>query len=198
MRTTYEIVIAGSKEKGHGSFLQHNSQLVDPLNPHTIDIGRAAKLVKSQKTPEAHENLAKAEFAGGLYHDGEQVYVPEEMLHAVIKSGARVSKKGKQIEAGLQVLGDAPLIYDGPKTVDALFADKRFVSRKIVKVGQAKVVRTRPKFDDWSVLFHVSVDTEQVSKDDLRAALEDAGAFKGMGDWRPQNGRFDLVSIKAA
>ena len=198
MRKTYDVTIAGSKDDGQGSFIQHNGQLVDPLNPHTIDISRLAKLVKTQKTPAAHEALARAEFAGGIYHNGENVIVPEEMLHAVIKTGARNNKKGKQVESGLQVLGDALLEYDGPSAVDDLFKDKRFVSRKIVKVGQAKVVRTRPKFDDWSVSFSISVDNEQLSEQDLRVALEDAGDFKGIGDWRPQNGRFSLVSLKAA
>jgi hypothetical protein len=48
-----------------------------------------------------------------------------------------------------------------------------------------RILAHRPKFDDWSLEFDVSVDTEMMSAKMLRAIIDDAGKRIGLGDFRP-------------
>ena len=69
-----------------------------------------------------------------------------------------------------------------------------------VVVQRARVLRTRPKFDMWGVVFTVEVDDELIDKEQLRAWLDIGGRRIGLGDWRPEKsghyGRFKTESIE--
>ena len=62
-------------------------------------------------------------------------------------------------------------------------------------VGQSKVMRTRPRFDDWSLTFTLMFELEYMQRDQLIEIVQIAGRRVGIGDFRPRFGRFDLVSI---
>ncbi len=76
--------------------------------------------------------------------------------------------------------------------------------KKRVRIGQAKHVRVRPRFDIWSVSGQLRVTDEQITAAVLRDILETAGTYKGLGDWRPSSpskpGTFGLFSatVRAA
>lgn len=58
-----------------------------------------------------------------------------------------------------------------------------FVKR--AKVGQAKHIRVRPRFKDWSVEGTVTITEQSLKKSVLVELLNVAGARVGLGDWRP-------------
>jgi hypothetical protein len=58
-----------------------------------------------------------------------------------------------------------------------------FVKR--AKIGNAKHVRVRPKFDNWSATGQIHIVDPQITKETLGTILEIAGRLKGLGDWRP-------------
>jgi len=62
-----------------------------------------------------------------------------------------------------------------------------------VRVGQARIMRTRPVFNQWACQFTVYYDDEQVNEVDVIRAIEDAGTKSGVGDFRPRFGRFEIV-----
>lgn len=68
-----------------------------------------------------------------------------------------------------------------------------------VRVRQARVLRTRAKFDEWKVTFRLDTDVESVDQEQLARWLDIAGRRIGLGDWRPEKsgtyGRFETVSI---
>lgn len=63
-----------------------------------------------------------------------------------------------------------------------------------VRIGQQKVIRTRPWFQSWSAELEVTYLEDIINKADLMTAIRDAGQFAGFGDWRPRYGRFGLAS----
>lgn len=60
-----------------------------------------------------------------------------------------------------------------------------FVKR--AKVGQAKHVRVRPRFDEWVTKFKLETLTDEFSKPLLEKLFGIAGSRIGLGDWRPSS-----------
>lgn len=175
---------------GHGALLMHSGQLVDPLNPFS----RAIKDVsgRRKKTDADLEELARLEWLGGLYLGGGEPCIPGENLEACIIGGAKKSKDGPQAKAGVICDGNFPLIYDGPRNPDALWTDERFRLRVPARVGMARVMRTRPRFDCWSCVAAVEYNPDFCNAEAVLRWLRTAGDVIGLGDWRPRFGRFSV------
>ena len=82
-----------------------------------------------------------------------------------------------------------------PKTVDELRKHGGYRKRALVRVGQARVMRTRPIFPHWQLEFKILWDDTELNAEQLRDIVEAAGKT-GAGDWRPRFGRFRLESLK--
>jgi hypothetical protein len=70
-----------------------------------------------------------------------------------------------------------------------------FVKR--AKIGQAKHVRVRPKFDTWSCSGTITVLDESLTTAILQTLFDQAGRYVGIGDWRPgspASGRFGMFT----
>ena len=176
--------------------IMHNGQLANPLNP----AAKAIKEVSSKrvKTDADHEEMARREYLGSLYltvapgTDNELVpCIPDYVLEASIVEGAKVAKLGKQAKASIEVSEDAILEYLGPKDAHELSRNEKFIHSALVRVGQARVCRTRPVFPEWSAVATVSFDPEGMNRAQVEAAIVAAGK-KGVGDWRPKHGRFEV------
>jgi tetrahydrodipicolinate N-succinyltransferase len=173
--------------------LFHNGQMANPLN-------KWAKLMKQissrrAKTDADHEEIARIEFLASLYMAADGPVIPAEVLDAVLINGAKKSKEGMTAKSGAFCLEHARLEYDGPRTADELWADERFRHISIVRVGQAKVVRTRPIFNKWSAIVSVNIETGIVNPARVDDWLTIAGTQVGIGDWRPQHGRFQAQRL---
>lgn len=175
---------------GSSPLLTHSGALADPLNP----FARAIKDVsgRRKKTDADHEELARLEWLGGLYVLGGEPCIPGENLEACIIAGAKKSKDGPQAKAGVICEQSPALQYDGPRDPDSLWADERFRLRVPVRVGQARVMRTRPRFDNWSCSAVIEFNDDFANRDDVLRWLRAAGDVIGLGDWRPKFGRFDV------
>jgi hypothetical protein len=60
-----------------------------------------------------------------------------------------------------------------------------FVKR--ARVGTSKHVRVRPRFEGWSCTGTLTVVDPTITKEMLETILRFAGAFCGLGDWRPSS-----------
>lgn len=156
---------------------------------------KAIKLIsgKRKKTDADFAEMARLEWHGGLYIYNGKPAITGPMVKAMLVAAAKKSKLGKQFTAGLFITGLFSLEYDGPTEIDALWEDDRFRLGALVKVGTSKVMRTRPKFDNWALSFTVLRDDTQVSEAELNEALVLAGQIIGLGDWRPEHGRFTVI-----
>jgi hypothetical protein len=176
---------------GIAPLLLHNGQLADPLNNFSKEIKKISG--KRKKTDADLEQMAELEFKGSLYvdEDGEPI-LPSEGIEAIVRSGARKSKEGKLVEAGLFCVSNVKLEYDGPKDVDELWKDKKFVSRVPVKIGASKIMRTRPIFHNWACTLEVSFNDEVCNEEQVFGWFKVAGEQCGAFDWRPKHGRFEV------
>lgn len=180
--------------RGVAPLLMHNGQLADPANEWT----RAIKEVsgKRKKTDADYEEMARLEWMGSLYLSNGRICIPSYVLEGCLigKGGAaRKQRMGKQAAAGMYVTTDAPLEYEGPREAAELWKLPAFRFRIPVRVGQARVVRTRPMFTEWAAGVQIEVDTELVNADDVRLWMHIAGREVGLMDWRPKCGRFEVV-----
>lgn len=166
---------------------------------------------------------------GSLYRDRGVVCMPADNLQTMLREGgAKVSTGKKQetfkrhTQSGL-VVNEAswPLLVHG-NTIDAralfekLHEEEDYqihkqtveslgfiLHEKRAKIGTAKHIRVRPRFDNWSCSGTITVfDDALISADSLGMILEAAGNMCGLCDWRPSspkspgpNGKF-TVKIK--
>ena len=181
---------------GSASLLMHNSRLANPLDP-------AAKAVKKisgkrQKTDDDHEEMARLEHAGGLYFDADAgPFIPADNIWRCLYDAAKKSKRGPKIKEGVFIQTDVnPLSYQGPRTIEGLWADKNFVHFASAKVTTSRVVRCRPVFQQWKVDANGVLDPNVIDFAEIVAIAETAGQLVGLGDWRPRYGRFTATVEK--
>jgi len=177
--------------RGVAPMIHHNAQLSDPLNEWVKKI--QAYTSKRKKTIEDHEEIARLEWFGSLYLNESGPVVPASNLERMLRDAAAKSKLGKQVQAGLLVLEDAPVIYKGPKDPTKMWDSQKFFTRASCKIGQQRVIRTRPSWDDWELKFIVQFDESMLDENKIRDFVSLAGRVCGLGDWRPKYGRFEVT-----
>lgn len=176
---------------GNAPLVMHNDRMADPLNEHT----RSLKLLTSKrtKTESDHSLIARTEFEGALYHDDEKgPYIPSDnVLRCLVEAGKlRKPSKGPEVKRTVIIINDIlPLHYEGPRGIDELF-EAGFFYRKSVGINQKRVMKTRPRFEEWSLSVPAVIDTTRLDLDLLRAIIADAGEYIGLGERRPMFGRF--------
>jgi len=181
------------KLTGISPLLLHNCRRF--LDPNDSEAKKFRKLgQKRGKTEDDLSRLSDMEFVLGCYCDDQgRPIIPSENLEAMIVAGAKKSKKGQQAIAGV-ICSDARISYTGPSTVDKLGENPKFRDVRPVIISRSRVLRTRPRFDEWSVSFQVEFIKEVIDRQDVTDALEKAGLVCGLGDYRPKYGRF-IVQI---
>jgi hypothetical protein len=177
---------------GTSPLLCHNIQLSDPDNPWAEEI----KIItsKRKKTEEDRRAIERLEWYGGLYTDADMSgpVMPTGNIRKCLVEAAKITKRGKDIIRSLAFTDMVvPLVYDGPRDIDKMFADKKFHNRASVKVGMSRVMRVRPQFPQWSITADAILLEDVMDFDDLQRIIERAGLAEGMGDNRVNGfGRF--------
>jgi hypothetical protein len=170
----------------------HNERLCNPLHPITKELKKLTKL--KTKTEKTMIDIRWLEWRGGLYeHQGRPVLPSDNVLAALVE-GARKSKKGKDVSAGVVAAEPHFLLkYKGPKTIDELDGNEDFCDYRSVVVSRRRTMRARPLFAEWSADIELFYDAEIIQLSDIIRAFEVAGERIGIGDRRPRNGRFEIV-----
>lgn len=148
---------------------------------------------------------------GCLYIEGGKIVIPSDNIMSSIRSGAKRVPKGrgsyKETSQSNCVVDQSswPLLICGNEVSSAPFTDlienpdfsehekmtekhgfMLFVKR--APIGQAKHVRVRPRFDNWSCQGTITInDTDAISGDIFKTILDQAGFYAGLGDWRPNS-----------
>jgi hypothetical protein len=177
--------------KGIAPLMMHNERLANPRDPGTAALKKLT--TQRKKTEELLEQIAEIEWRLGFYERDGKPVIPSDNVLACVKEGARKRKLGRQVEAGVfSQERYFALAYDGPPTIGELWTDGRFFDYRSVAVNQARTMRARPIFNEWSLPIELTFDEEMISKDDLQDALEVAGLSVGLCEKRPQFGRFTV------
>lgn len=174
--------------KSNGPMLMHNGH---PLNPITQAMKKLS--AKRAKTEADYLELSRLEFLGGLYMGEEGPIIPAANIRGMLIRAARKRKEGKLAESGLFVLEHPYLEYDGPRHPDAMWEDGRFKHEALVVVSRSRIVRTRPIFNEWKLTIKLTYDDQVLNEQQLDEWINIAGHIIGLGDWRPQYGRFSVT-----
>lgn len=152
-----------------------------------------------KKSLEQEAQLRKMEWTLRLYmDDAVGPYIPSANVHELLRSAATKWKMGEEIKRSLVVEEyRIPLQYDGPRTAEELweggFRDSRMVANGGMSRG--RVVRCRPRFEDWSIACVLAYDPEDIDADLLEMVVERSQKY-GLGDYRPQFGSFDASLVE--
>ncbi len=177
--------------------LMHSSRGLDK----TSDLAREIIAItdkKKNKTEQDLLQLSRLEWEMGFYFDAQLgPYWPAENIESLLFKGAQKSSKGPKAKIGLTVLEDkVPLLYEGPRTLDALWKSGKFTDVRPVVINRNRIMRTRPIFHEWELKFTLLVDEKQLSESATRDILQAAGEQIGLSDNRPRFGRFDVVRFE--
>lgn len=184
---------------GASPLLCHNGQTADPRNTYA----KAMKAVSSKrkKTDADLDELARLEWLAGLYRSGDNLVIPDYVLESAFIAGAKKSKRGTQAKCGLFFTEHAVLDFPGSpgaindQALAEMFETGTFVHTAGVRVGMAKVMRTRPIFREWSCVAVAQYDPDVLNLRDIEEIADDAGRLVGIGDWRPKHGRFSVTVV---
>ena len=185
----FTLTLEGNNANG---LLVHNSRLSNPLDPAAKELKKLTG--KRNKTDEDYLNLARVEFAGGLYIDDVAgPYIPDQNIHRMLLDAGKLNKLGMKVTRGLFVESPInPIGYKGPRDEQGLW-DAGFYNQSSVKNGTNRVMRTRPWFREWAVQADIAIDPSILDIREVETIAANAGRFVGLGDWRPRFGRFNAT-----
>lgn len=179
--------------KGLSPLIMHSCQCVNPLHPIARELKKYTS--KRTKTEEDLLKISDLEWESGAYwKDDIGLYIPGENVEATIRNGAKLNKQGKNIERFVSVTNlYIPLDYGEKLTKEQLINNYEYRDTRIMVVQRSKVVRTRPRFDQWKIQFNLMYDEEKIDLDTIIQALENAGKYVGLCDSRPKYGKFAVI-----
>lgn len=147
---------------------------------------------------------------GSLHHNGTHICLPaESIMRCVMGAGAMMNKntgkatfksqtqsgmmmpqvyyplliKGKQVPVAPFFEAMEGRSFDGFQEMAAEHGFMLFVKR--ARIGRAKHIRVRPRFDNWSCTAAVLVVDNEITDAVLQELFRIGGQYKGLGDWRP-------------
>jgi hypothetical protein len=180
-----------------------------------------ALTAKKRKTEDDYKEVGISEWRLSLYEDGERLVVPSDCLESCILAGGKKSAMGPKIKAGVVVLDHAEILHTlpafdgkgnrsggyemdgqgrpvfGSMSAEELLANHdMFVDKRSVVVQRNRVMRYRPVFKRWRLWFVVRFLPDVIDGHDVITAVENAGIYCGLGDYRPKFGRFEIAAVK--
>lgn len=189
--------------KGTRPIIMHNGAAgLDTRSPANLEKAEITRKRSSNRTVSDDERLAELECQTSLWLDADRApTIPSAAIRSMIEKAARKLRQGPQVREGLIVDGVLVFTYDRERygeTVEELGQTTQFTVPVVVQSN--RVLRTRAKFDEWSCIFSLDTDDEQVDREQLETWLDIGGRRIGLGDWRPEKsgdyGRFEVVSIQ--
>ena len=182
--------------KGIAPLLMHSPRGVDPTDPLQKKMREITSKGSKKKTAADLLEQDWLEFQLAIYYENGRPVIPDSAILGTLQAGARANRRGREVQAGVEVADEfAPLDYAGPRGLRELY-DARFVDRRPAGVQKARVMRVRPRFNEWAVSFRLLVDDEVMNVADVKTALDTAGLRCGLLDYRPRFGRFEVTGWK--
>lgn len=180
------------KIRGIAPLIMHNGQTADPLNKFAKQLKEVSG--KRKKTEEDYAEMSRIEWHAGLYVDKDgELILPASILESAIQEGAKKQKLGRAFKSAVFVDLDSKLDIGKRKKAAELWGDDNYRDTRGVKIGMARIMRTRPIFADWKATIVITYDNEQVNASDIERAVLDTGSKVGLCDYRPKFGRFEVI-----
>lgn len=196
---------------GETALLMHNDNLAwaDVMDKWRLDpANKAISKAGDDRTPAWR-------WIGNLYVHGGNIVMPADNLMTVLREGGKKVPTGKgqqtfksQTQSGIIIDQVAwPLLVEGGalvpyKPLKKLIGEPNFERHvetanqlgfdlfvKRAKIGSAKHVRVRPRFDTWALRGSLTVLDDAITPDVLASIMKISGVYCGLCDWRPSSPR---------
>ena len=180
--------------KGLTPLIMHSCKCVNPLHPISIEMKKYTS--KRKKTEDDLIAISNLEWDAGAYWEDSVggLYIPAENVEATIQNGAKAIKKGKDIEKYCDVTDlYIPFNYYEKLSKAELIARPEYRDVRVMTVQRSKILRTRPRFDKWSITFDLSYDETKIDINTIAQSIEYAGSYVGLCDSRPKYGKFAAI-----
>lgn len=140
----------------------------------------------------------QAEYSAYRDPDTEYLYIPGIAIQRSFIASASYSKGKGRGSLQKQV---AACVMVNPERCDLGVKDFVVDSRPVVIAAtKGRIVRHRPRLDNWTVTFEVEYDDTLITEAQLRRVVDDAGSRVGLLDFRPERkgpfGRFMVTDWK--
>lgn len=152
----------------------------DELNPED-------KSKKKKARPTSEEDTERS-----LYRMKDKtIYQPSEhFIGSMIKASVNFKMEGKKTYKDLVKGG----VFIEPLQIPHLLQEYT-VDRRPVVIQRARVMKSRARMDKWELEFVLICIDDRAIAQDIEEILKYAGAYVGVGDYRPRYGRFEVVSM---
>lgn len=182
--------------KGLSPLIMHSCQCVNPLHPIARELKKYTS--KKKKTEEDLLKIADLEWEAGAYWlDNIGLYIPGENIEATLVNGGKANKKGTDIQKYVNITEPfIPFFYGENLSKEELIQNFNYRDTRIMVVQRARVVRTRPRFNQWHIIFNLLYDETKIDLDTIITAMEYSGSYIGLCDSRPKYGRFVVTKVE--
>ena len=129
----------------------------------------------------------KAEGEVALYRDEKgTIYEPASHIEGCLKQASKTLKvPGKRGATYSKLIGSAVAVE--PDAIPHKIVKYEIDARPVV-VQRARIIRYRPIFKNWELSFSIIIGDDQIPSEVLKLALDHAGQYVGIGDFRPGRG----------
>ena len=161
-----------------------------PLLMHAFPLEPLANIEKKSKEEQA-------EYAA-YRMDGKNLCIPSICLQRALISAANYSKgKGRSS----LVRQTAACLFVSPESLDLGVKNYCIDSRPVVvPATKGRIIRHRPRLDEWSIRFKLEWDSELLTERQVRQIVDDCGLKVSLLDFRPERkgpfGKFIVTSWK--
>lgn len=162
---------------------------IKPLLMHAIPMTLGQK-GRGKQIPEPQD-----EAEAGLYKDKDgNIVMPAINILSCLRKAAvdfKAAGKGRKtyrdyIFSGVEITPDeVPLGANGRNPAESWVVDI-----KPARVQSARILRARPRFDEWDLEFTLVITDPILRPEIVKEMLEAAGNYVGLCDHRPLYGRF--------
>lgn len=174
---------------------------ITPLLIHKF--GEAAEAKKATRRVEVKDRDPRAEARKVAYVAADGTFffnafaIPNSMGNAGASHKTTGSRKSLRfvVPSAVRMDTDSVTILNGKGPAKDFEVDARPVT---IPATKGRVMRYRPRFNDWGAKFLIHVDDELLSLEMAHQLLNEAGQSIGIGDFRPEKrgpfGRFRVVT----
>ena len=121
-----------------------------------------------------------------------KLFIPNKHFKAsMVKASVDFKMSGKKSYKDYLKSG----IFVSPEEIILDQQDYEIHAESVV-IQRARVMCWRPKFKEWSCSFIIEVEDDMLNPTTIKEILETSGRYKGIGDYRPEYGRFTIEEFK--
>lgn len=132
------------------------------------------------------------------YHENGEIFLPSSWVTSAVRNAASLFKAPGKRSSLKNMAGCAIVCPEEKLFLGKTLKDIEVDSRGVV-IQRARIVRHRPKFENWNLTFSLMIDDELLDTGTVKSIVTEAGRTQGIGDFRVNKGgpfgSFEVVSV---